>query len=292
MKREQLTDDELRELLMQRKIRSREARVSAYRASGRVTDADNAPINEDLIYNTETKTIERVSSGRVIRKIDFILLVVEILALIGVVILLGRGSNILRSLNEEASRAFNVPTITPTALIQAVVLPGGHTAPDAVGNASFNENEIPEHLRGLINVRATAVVPVDNDSGRIIRIGIPAINVDAPVVQGDDWEALKTGVGLNAASGAPGKPGNVILSGHNDIFGQVFRELDRLKVGDEIMLLSEKNAYTYLVTGTQIVQPSQVEVMRQTEDSTLTLISCYPYLIDNQRIVVSASLKK
>ena len=292
MKREQLTDDELRELLMQRKIRSREARVSAYRASGRVTDADNAPINEDLIYNTETKTIERVSSGRVIRKIDFILLVVEILALIGVVILLGRGSNILRSLNEEASRAFNVPTITPTALVQAVVLPGGHTAPDAVGNASFNESEIPEHLRGLINVRATAVVPVDNDSGRIIRIGIPAINVDAPVVQGDDWEALKTGVGLNAASGAPGKPGNVILSGHNDIFGQVFRELDRLKVGDEIMLLSEKNAYTYLVTGTQIVQPSQVEVMRQTEDSTLTLISCYPYLIDNQRIVVSANLKK
>ena len=292
MKREQLTDDELRELLMQRKIRSREARISAYRASGRVTDADNAPINEDLIYNTETKTIERVSSGRVIRKIDFFLLIVEILALIGVVILLGRGSNILRSLNEEASRAFNVPTITPTALIQAVVLPGGHTAPDAVGNASFNESEIPEHLRGLINVRATAVVPVDNDSGRIIRIGIPAINVDAPVVQGDDWEALKTGVGLNAASGAPGKPGNVILSGHNDIFGQVFRELDRLKVGDEIMLLSEKNAYTYLVTGTQIVQPSQVEVMRQTEDSTLTLISCYPYLIDNQRIVVSASLKK
>ena len=89
-----------------------------------------------------------------------------------------------------------------------------------------------------------------------------------------------------------GKPGNVILSGHNDIFGQVFRELDRLKVGDEIMLLSEKNAYTYLVTGTQIVQPSQVEVMRQTEDSTLTLISCYPYLVDTQRIVVSAELKK
>ena len=52
MKREQLTDDELRELLMQRKIRSREARVSAYRASGRVPDADNAPSNEDLIYNT------------------------------------------------------------------------------------------------------------------------------------------------------------------------------------------------------------------------------------------------
>ena len=292
MKREQsLTDDELHEMLMQRKIRSREARVAAYRAAGRIMDADNAPINEDLLYNTETKTIERVSGSRTFRRIDIILLIVEILALIGVVVLLGRGSSILRALNDEASRAFSMPTPAPTALIQAVVLPGGHTAPDAIGNASFNENEIPEHLRGLVNIQATAPVPVDNSTGRIIRIGIAAINVDAPVVQGDDWEALKTGVGLNAGSGIPGKSGNVILSGHNDIFGQVFRDLDRLVPGDEIVLLTEKNAYTYIVTGTQIVQPSQVEVMRQTEDSTLTLISCYPYLVDTQRIVVSARLK-
>ena len=288
---QQLTDDELHELLMQRKIRSREARVAAYRAAGRIVDADNAPINEDLIYNTETKTIERVSGSRTFRKLDVILLVIEILAVIGVVLLLGRGSTILRSLNEEASKAFTVPTVTPTALIQAVVLPGGHTAPDAVGNTSFNESEIPEHLRGLVNVQSTAVVPVDTDSGRIIRIGIPAINVDAPVVQGDDWEALKTGVGLNASSGIPGKPGKIILSGHNDIFGQVFRDLDRLVPGDEVMLLTEKNAFTYIVTGTQIVQPSQVEVMNQTENSTLALISCYPYLVDTQRIVVSADLK-
>lgn len=292
MRREQLTDDELHEMLMQRKIRGREARVAAYRAAGRIVDADNAPINEDLIYNTETKTIERVSGSRTFRRIDIILLLVEILALIGVVILLGRGSAILRSLNEEASRAFSVPTVTPTALIQAVVLPGGHTAPDAIGNASFNESEIPEHLRGFVQIQATPVIPVDSDTGRIIRIGISAINVDAPVTEGDDWEALKTGVGLNASSGIPGKAGNVILSGHNDIYGQVFRDLDRLRPGDEIVLLTEKMAYTYIVTGTQIVQPAQVEVMRQTEDSTLTLISCYPYLVDTQRIVVSASLRQ
>lgn len=292
MKHEQsLTDAELHEMLMQRKIRSREARVAAYRAAGRVVDADNAPINEDLLYNTETKTIERVTGSRTFRRIDIILLIVEILAVIGVIILLGRGSSILRTLNDEASRAFSMPTPAPTALIQAVVLPGGHTAPDAIGNASFNESEIPEHLRGLVSVQATVPAPVDSGTGRIIRIGITAINVDAPVVQGDDWEALKTGVGLNNASGIPGKSGNVILSGHNDIFGQVFRDLDRLVPGDEVVLLTEKNAYTYIVTGTQIVQPSQVEVMRQTEESTLTLISCYPYLVDTQRIVVSARLK-
>ena len=121
MKHEQsLTDAELHEMLMQRKIRSREARVAAYRAAGRVVDADNAPINEDLLYNTETKTIERVTGSRTFRRIDIILLIVEILAVIGVVILLGRGSSILRTLNDEASRAFSMPTPVPTALIQAV----------------------------------------------------------------------------------------------------------------------------------------------------------------------------
>ena len=85
MKHEQsLTDAELHEMLMQRKIRSREARVAAYRAAGRVVDADNAPINEDLLYNTETKTIERVTGSRTFRRIDIILLIVEILAVIGV----------------------------------------------------------------------------------------------------------------------------------------------------------------------------------------------------------------
>ena len=89
MKREQLTDDELRELLMQRKIRSREARVAAYRASGRIADPENAPINDDLIYNTETGRIEHRSGGRTFRRIDVILLVIEILALIGVIVLSG-----------------------------------------------------------------------------------------------------------------------------------------------------------------------------------------------------------
>ena len=167
MKREQLSDDELRELLMARKIRSREARVAAYRAAGRIVDPDNAPIHEDLVYDPETRRVERAGGGRTIRKIDIILLVIEIAAVIGVVILIGRGSSIIRSLNDEASRAFAMPTVTPTPLIQAVVLPGGHTAPDAVGNASFNENEIPEHLRGLVSVQATAVIPVDSDAGRM-----------------------------------------------------------------------------------------------------------------------------
>lgn len=291
-KNDRLTDEELREMLMRRKIRGREARIASYRASGRVVDPEHAPVNSDLVWNSETKKTARRGVGLPFRVLDAVLLLVEIAAVVGIIFLLARGGSILYTLNEEASSAFAMPTVTPTPMIRAVVLPGGHTAPDASGSSSFNEEEIPEHLRSLVNVRSTETPTVTGEDGAVIRIGIPAIGVDAPVMQGDDWESLKSGVGMNASSGLPGKPGNIILSGHNDIFGQVFRELDQLQPGDEILLLTEKNAYTYTVSGTEIVEPTQVDVMRQTEESTLTLISCYPYLVDTQRIVVTAVLRQ
>jgi sortase A len=45
------------------------------------------------------------------------------------------------------------------------------------------------------------------------------------------------------------------------------------------------------VTGSTIVAPTQVDVMAPTTAPTATLISCYPYLIDNKRIVVFAQLQ-
>jgi sortase A len=39
-----------------------------------------------------------------------------------------------------------------------------------------------------------------------------------------------------------------------------------------------------------LVKPTQVEVMAPTADPTVTLISCYPYLVDTDRIVVFAKL--
>ena len=82
-----------------------------------------------------------------------------------------------------------------------------------------------------------------------------------------------------------------MLSAHNDIFGEIFRDLDRLKPGDEIILYTNQRAHTYVVTDTQVVEPTAVEVMGSTTSPTVTLISCYPYLVDDQRIVVTGRLK-
>ena len=58
-----------------------------------------------------------------------------------------------------------------------------------------------------------------------------------------------------------------------------------------MILFTNTRQYVYKITGTQIVEPTRVEVLANTIDPIVTLISCYPYLVNNQRIVVSAALQ-
>jgi sortase A len=117
------------------------------------------------------------------------------------------------------------------------------------------------------------------------------LNVDAPIVKGDGFEQLKKGVGQNLSSVNPGQVGNVILSAHNDVYGELFRYLDRLAPGDQVIVYTQQRQYIYVVDRTAVVEPTAVEVMASTGNPTVTLISCYPYLVNKQRIVVFARLQ-
>jgi sortase A len=236
----------------------------------------------------ETDEQPRKRRGR--RFFDGLLLLVEVLAVAGLVFVIFNGMDLIRELNQEVAQVLEQPTLTPTALIKAVVLPSGHTPPNSVGGAQPNEAEIPEHLRPLVQSLASVPVPTPGPK-QANRIQIPAISVDMPVVQGDGWEQLKKGVGQHVGTANPGQDGNVVLSAHNDIFGEIFRRLDELEAGDEVILFTNQRAYTYVVTSLKIVEPTQVDVMDRTNEPMVTLISCYPYLVDDQRIVVQGRLK-
>jgi sortase A len=215
--------------------------------------------------------------------------VVEILAVGGLLWVLFTGLNILGNLNRDAASVLVQPTLTPTPIISAVVLPSGHTPPGQGSEVQPNDAEIPANLRPLVQAMASLPIPTTGPE-QAQRIQIPAISVDAPIVQGDGWDQLKKGVGQHIGSPNPGQPGNLVLSAHNDIFGEIFRDLDHLKTGDQIVIFTNQNPYTYVVNNSQIVLPTQVEVMAPTSKATLTLISCYPYQVDNRRIVITAEL--
>jgi len=295
---EDLSEQELRRLLLDKRHVSRRERLERFRRTGRVVnlapDLPAASLEEwraDVIPDVEepASTTEPFRSRRR-RWIDRILTFVEVMAVLGLVGVILNGLGILRTLNAEVAAALQQPTLEPTPLISAVVLPSGHTPPNVEGVTEFNQAEIPSHLLPIFQSQANIPVPTPGIS-QAVRIQIPAIGVDAPIVQGDGWEQLKKGVGQHIGSANPGQNGNLVLAGHNDVYGEVFRYLENLKVGEQVIIYTQLRQYVYTVTETRIVEPTQVEIMSPTASPTVTLISCYPYLVDNKRIVVFGKLQ-
>jgi len=291
-----LSVDELRQLLIEKRRSERQSRLDHYRRTGRVIMVEPQPAlrpvdnyaSEPILLEEEGYVPPKPSWPRLV--LDRLLFVVEIAAVIGLAFVLFNGLSLLRNLNKEVAAALEQPTLTPTPLISAVVLPSGHTPPNKPGGAQFNEAEIPEHLRPLVQSLANIPLPTPSPS-HATRLQIASIRVDAPVVQGDGWEQLKKGVGQHVGTVNPGQKGNIVLSAHNDVFGEIFRDLDQIKPGDQIVVSTSQQSFIYVVRQTQILEPTRVEVMAPTGDPVLTLISCYPYLVDNQRIVVTATLQ-
>ncbi len=222
---------------------------------------------------------------------DRFLLFIEVLTTLGLLVIIIAMWLTVQEINEESQMSQIMPTPTPTPLIRAALLPGGHTPPDAQG---YSEPEpVPTHLQGLVAMITPLPVPTPGPE-QAQRIVIPAIAVDAPVVEGDDWEALKKGAGHHISSANPGERGNCIISAHNDIYGEIFRDLPELKVGDEIRVETQTHSYVYVVQQTQIINPNDTDaaarVMGPTRSPVLTLISCYPYGVDTHRIIVIAGL--
>ena len=263
------------------------------RASRRTQPPPNPMRTRKQLWNTALTLVE------VVAVIGLILLVIGLLQSFEEV---SQQTAALQAEAEATRRAqFVPPTPTPIINIAAVVLPGGHTFRD--DEAVFNLEEVPAQYRDqFVNFTSALLVqrPTPSREGPV-RVRIPRLSVDSQVVTGDDWEALKLGVGHHVGSANPGERGNMVLSAHNDVYGEIFRHLDRLQPGDEIIVSTWTKEYTYVVQpntdrgvikGHQIVAPTDVWVLAGGGDTQrLTLISCYPYRVNTQRIVVFAVLK-
>lgn len=294
---EDLTIDELRQLMVEKRRKVRMEHLERFRNTGRVvtlaSDLESAPLehlHSDAHADEELNDQQLPWRHRAKPVLDRFLLAIEVLAVLGLIFIIYSGIQILKDLNSQFAQSLTPATLTPTPLIVSVILPSGHTPPNSPGGAQPNEAEIPAHLRPLYQSLAQIPIPTPGPE-QAIQIQIPFIGVDAPVVQGDGWEQLKKGVAQHIGSANPGQSGNMVMSAHNDVFGEIFRDLDQLKRGDQIIVYTPQRAYTYIITDIQIVAPTDVEVMAPTPNPTITLISCYPYLVDNQRIVVQASLQ-
>lgn len=143
------------------------------------------------------------------------------------------------------------------------------------------------------NVAEAAELPAGGialPAGTVARIEIPAIGVDAYVVEGTGGDALAKGPGHYPDTPLPGQPGNACIAGHRTTHGHTFHDLHLLREGFEIVTYTAERRATYRVVSVTTVDPSQTEVADPTDDSRLTLTTCHPIGSARQRLVVVAEL--
>jgi sortase A len=127
------------------------------------------------------------------------------------------------------------------------------------------------------------VVPV----GTIV---IPRLGLEHTVYEGVWLTVIDHGPGHWPGSAMPGGRGNTVFPGHRVTHSHPFRDLDLLAPGDEVVFRTPAGEFTYAVTSTQIVVPTDMWVVDPTEQPTMTLIACHPKHSARQRIVVKGAL--
>jgi sortase A len=199
--------------------------------------------------------------------------------------------------SSAASAAPAAAESAPVAQAAPVVVPAAVDA--AAGSA---RPELPHKAPVFHNADAKRVLPS--------RLVIPSIKVDTPVVElgwktsktasgsiFSEWDVAEYAAGWHKNSSVPGETGNVVMSGHNNILGSVFRQLDQLKRGDTLEVFAGGTEYSYAVDEVLILpekhasdeqRQANVKYIQETTDDRLTLVSCWPRDDNTHRIVVIA----
>ena len=142
-----------------------------------------------------------------------------------------------------------------------------------------------------------------------IHIEIPSINLNSDIefartraveVMGNEykqWIAPENVVGWHYDSALLGEVGNTVLNGHHNVFGEVFKNLYKVREGDEIVLESAAGEYHYIVVSTMIlperfesekVRLQNARWIQTSEDERVTLVTCWPDNSNTHRVIVVA----
>jgi len=151
------------------------------------------------------------------------------------------------------------------------------------------------------NYSAVAPIPTLNpfNPASEARLVIPKIGVDAPIIWNVDEANLKDklllGVVHSQGTALPGESGNIFITGHssyyswvNSPYKDVFVLLDKLEPQDKIYIKYSSNIFTYEVTTSKVVSPTETSVMDQFPGYNLSLMTCVPVGTNLNRLIIKA----
>lgn len=191
------------------------------------------------------------------------------------------GVNTQPAATQTPSETPEIVQVTPTVAIVATSVPAPSITLQPPRTSLIPDRIIVDRI--ALNVK---VVPV----------GQHAITLGDQLYS--QWDVpSQRAAGWHQNSGTLGVPGNVVLNGHHNVSGEVFRYLRVLEPGDLVTLESSGQQFRYIVVQTMTLaeQEQPVEVRREnarwilpTADERVTLITCWPYTSSTHRLVVIA----
>ncbi len=131
--------------------------------------------------------------------------------------------------------------------------------------------------------------PADN------RLVIPKIGVNIPIVEGQNEDAaLNRGAWRIPNSSNPKEGGNTVLSAHRFRYrppsNLTLYLLDKMRVGDIMIVYWNGKEYDYRVSETKIVPRENTDIAEPTQTAQLTVFTCHPLFSTKERLVVVGEL--
>jgi LPXTG-site transpeptidase (sortase) family protein len=213
----------------------------------------------------------------------------------------------------QARAILPLPTVAPTTFVRTyVVTPTPH--PDAINVQAPILLPEPVIEPGQPSSDVVAAdppgSPIPTEPTQPERLVIPKLGIDSKIQRVQlvpreedgttyyQWQVPRGNVvGWHESSALLGQKGNTVLNGHNNIYGEVFRYLDDLELGDEIIVYDSEKPLVYQVIHQEIMpengQPLSVRInnaqwIQPTGDERITLVTCWPYTTNSNRLVVIA----
>ena len=143
-----------------------------------------------------------------------------------------------------------------------------------VHERAFAQRRAQEWLNRSATVPRLAPPPRVHRGDVVGEIEIPRLHLAVMIFEGDDAGILEQGAGHIPGTAFPSTSGNMGIAAHRDTY---FRPLRLVRANDVINVKTPAGTSEYAVTGTEIVKPTAVSVLKPAPSRDLTLVTCYPF---------------
>lgn len=137
-----------------------------------------------------------------------------------------------------------------------------------------------EQLHQKLNIiqksEVTHIEKKEESLGQVMMLSIPSIDLYQPILEtlsDDNLNVALTQIKEDQVLGS----GNFTVAGHlSSVDGRHFNRLPEVQKGDEVSVLTDKQAYTFTVDSREVIEATDVDVLDDGDQCEITLITCTP----------------